>query len=164
MTAMHPSAPTVTLAELQPLGACAEGLAAFEAAFPEGAAPLDVAVATLPDYVEWYAGSTRRPEVLRTLASNANVDVRKGVAWAPATPPDVLRTLASDAEVRVRAAVARGPATPPDVLQALASDGAVYVRESVAGNSVTPPDVLRTLASDGDSYVRVAARRALEAL
>jgi hypothetical protein len=88
--------PTVTLAELRSLGACAEGLADFERIFPSGGAPLDAAVAALPAHVVWYAVKTRRPDVLATLVGDPSWLVRWWVAWSTATPPDVLEALMSD--------------------------------------------------------------------
>jgi hypothetical protein len=98
MTPMHP---TVTLAELRSLGACAGGLAAFERAFPSGEAPLPDAVSALRRHAMWYAGTSRRPEALRHLAADADANARYGVARNAHTPPDVRAALASDPDFHV---------------------------------------------------------------
>jgi hypothetical protein len=93
--------PTVTLAELRSLGACAEGLADFERAFPSGGAALPDAVGALPNYAPWYAVTSRRPEALRRLTSDPDPNVRKCVALNAHAPPDVLQALTSDPDPNV---------------------------------------------------------------
>ena len=127
------------------------------------------------------------PEVLDSIATDRDLDVRTFVAanrrTAPATlnrivlddhpwvrrvlarnrntPVNALERLAGDSDYLVRLDVARNPSTPPHLLLALAEDFESSVVEAVAGNPSTPMDLLETLAKDQDSRVRAAAARNL---
>ena len=72
----------------------------------------------------------------------------------PTTPGDILRTLATDDDVNVRWRVGGNPSTPVDVLRALATDADEDVRGRVGGNPSTPVAVLRVLATDANRHVR----------
>lgn len=99
------------------------------------------------------------PSTLGDLATDGNVQVRRGVASNPRAPLVVLQRLARDPERAVRLAVARNPVTPADLLAVLAQDTAWPVRMWVARHPAAPPDVLDRLAADDERSVRRAVAR-----
>ena len=150
--------------------------------------PWALALSDSPDERLGVAGSeSTPPEVLDSIATDRDLDVRSYVAanrrTASATlnrivlddhpqvrrmlarnrntPVNALERLAGDSDYLVRLDVARNPSTPPHLLLALAEDFESSVVEAVAGNPSTPMDLLETLAKDQDSRVRAAAARNL---
>lgn len=93
-------------------------------------------------------------DVLASLATNEDADVRGGVAQNPNTLADTLVILAADEDENVRERVALHQNTPADTLAVLAADEYEDVRERVAYNSNTPADTLAILAVDDNLGVR----------
>jgi hypothetical protein len=83
--------------------------------------------------------------VLAALAADADVTVRRRVAFNPGTPPGPLARLAQDADPAVRAAVARNPGASAEAHRRLLADPAPEVVEALALGS-RHEDVLAVLA------------------
>jgi len=93
--------------------------------------------------------------VLRVLAQDEYIAIRRKVAENENTPPWVLSELAEDTKdevVKIR--VAHNKKSPPEILIKLSKDNNWYIRSSVAGNEKTPEKVLRNLADDETWGVR----------
>jgi hypothetical protein len=103
------------------------------------------------------------PELIDTLAQDANPRVRAGVAKNPTVDSATLETLAKDLELEVKAAVARNPMAARTflesgrtVLEILAEDLDLRVRYGAASNSAANSDLLKRLSDDGSEFVRVS--------
>jgi hypothetical protein len=104
------------------------------------------------------AAKTGTPtELLRQLATHADVEVRVAVAVNSATAPDTLAVLASDEDRWVRRCVAYNTSTPPAALRELARTSTapkpntheifdILTARYLAANPATPPDVIDLLA------------------
>jgi hypothetical protein len=93
-------------------------------------------------------------EMLESLATHEQSQVRQNVARNPAAPLDLLTRLASDPEPRVRSGAAMNSHTPIALLLQLANDGDRVVRLRLAANEHATPDILMRLADDRDNAVR----------
>lgn len=122
-------------------------------------------------------------DLLASLASDPDSEVRLGVLMNPNCPQELvdrlvddshphvrmwalrsttnltaIRTAASSVAAADRQSVASNPATPSSVLTELADDSDTTVRAYVAHNESTPMEILRKLRNDPETYVRNMAR------
>jgi hypothetical protein len=97
-------------------------------------------------------------DIMRTLAQEDNTRLRAlaGMALNPRSPVDVLRKLARDEHVDVRRSVAGNTSIPADILSELAKDKDPSVRESIARNPKTPTTTLRQLIKEPNMIAQVA--------
>jgi hypothetical protein len=105
------------------------------------------------------ASATKATDLLETLATDADGNVREAVGDNRRTPERSLTALAGDSLSAVRMAAATNPCTPAASLEKLAADAVDYVRWGVASNEQTPLAVLKKLAQDPDAHVRDEAKR-----
>ena len=94
------------------------------------------------------------PEILKELAEDEDVKVRREVAMKPKTPVEAFMQLAEDEDMEVRRRVTMNPNTPVDILTKLAEDENKMVRQQIAKRFRTPVEALRKLAEDEDANVR----------
>jgi hypothetical protein len=96
-------------------------------------------------------------------------------AQDPNTPPEVLATLATSNEAEVRYCVAGNPSTPAAVLEALARDEGnfeqfgdgndfhdYFVYDRALRNPSLPIEALQRLASHNQDYLQELAAKALQ--
>jgi hypothetical protein len=95
--------------------------------------------------------------VLRVLAHDKEMFVRRWVASRPDVPVWLLEELKADREVHVRCCVARNPASPAGLLELLVRDEAQQVRQAVATNTNIPMALLEALLRDVSPEVVNAA-------
>ena len=95
-------------------------------------------------------------EALAILAGDNSISIRIVVAQKPNTPPEALAVLAEEDSSEIRFFVAENTNTPPKTLTALATSKDLNIRRGVAGNKKTPPETLAALAGDKDQYVSIA--------
>ena len=93
-------------------------------------------------------------EALTKLAEDRSLVVRSEVAYNPNTPVELLKNLSEDKEETVRYVVSRNPRTPVEALRKLAGDKDAGVRHGIADNPRTPVEALRKLVEDEDLHVR----------
>lgn len=111
------------------------------------------------------AGSPWTPAtVLRRLALNEDVKIRRRVAENPNIPEDIINYLLRDAEPEVRIALTENPAVVEDYAEVLLRDPSPDVRYAVAENAGTSGETLLRLAADENPYVATRARRTYQRL
>ena len=87
------------------------------------------------------------------------IPIKVGVARNPNTPPDVLKKLAANDSVDIKRSVVSNQNCPQDLLGVLAKDENAAVREPIAEREGCPELIARQLAVDVDESVRKAVAR-----
>ncbi len=101
-------------------------------------------------------------EMLKRIADSKDKDpVRAGLACNSTTPPEILTTLAKDAQSAVRECVAKHPGIPLGAVNFLAGDTVLVVRKEIAKNGKTSVEWLKRLIHDNEQSVVIAAFRNL---
>lgn len=96
---------------------------------------------------------------IRTIARDADPNVREVIAERNDLPDDLIRTFASDKNFGIRAIIAQRPNLPEDLIRTLFSDKSRFVRKTIEGRPDLPEDVRRVLNTNKHNDDDWAIRR-----